>query len=301
MQRWPPVPYVPHLGPIENPDHDGHYTVRWEEADLADSYLLEEATTGHFSDAELVYHGSSSSWSVPGGGNPPGTYYYRVRARNYWGDSAWSNVRLTTVTHGDLIVNGGFETGPPAPPWVQYSSAGLEMIDDLGARTGNWGVYMGGLTSVVDQIHQTVSIPAIAGSPRLAYWRLIRTADSTKTPYDEMRCVIWDTSGDVLAFCGQFSNVDQSQNWKHETYDMSAFRGQTVGVGFKAFNDELYDTQFFIDDVSLTVSSTTSSQASGVSGTDVADTRWLLPEGSDALDTEARRQRVASRRGFRVK
>jgi len=73
-----------------------------------------------------------------------------------------------------------------------------------------------------------------------------------------MRCVIWNTSGDVLAFCGEYSNVDQSQGWIHETYDISAFRGQTVDIGFKASNDELYSTQFFIDDVSLlTVASTT--------------------------------------------
>jgi len=161
------------------------------------------------------------------------------------------------VNRTELIINGGFETGPPAAPWVQSSNAG-EMIHHLGARTGNWGVYMGGGEDVIDQIYQQVTIPIDASSPRLSYWRLIRTEDSIYTVYDEMRCVIWDTDGDVLAFCGEFSNVDQSQDWIRETYNMSAFRGQTVNVGFKAFNDFSLPTQFFVDDASLlTVSSTT--------------------------------------------
>jgi hypothetical protein len=262
---------------------------------------LEEATGISFSDAQVVYQGPDRSWSVPDPGNTLGTYYYRVKAGNVWGDSAWSNVQSTVVTNANLIVNGGFESGPPALPWVQHSSAGLEMIDGLGARTGDWGVYMGGLTSVVEEIYQTVTIPAAAESPQLSYWRLIRTADSTGTAYDEMRCVIWDASGEVLAFCGQFSNVDQSRDWIHQTYDMSRFKGQTVDVGFKAFNDEFYDTQFFIDDVSLSVSSSRSSEAENVSTGAGADTRWLATEHGDTSTTSVGKDRIRNYRHFRAR
>jgi PKD repeat protein len=300
-RRWPPVPYTPQLNAIDNPDQDGRYTVTWQEADRADAYVLEEATGISFSDARVVYQGPERSWSVPDPGNTLGTYYYRVKARSSWGDSAWSNVQSTIVTHGDLIVNGGFESGPPAAPWVQYSSAGLEMIDGLGARTGDWGVYMGGLTSVVEEIYQTVTIPARAESPQLSYWRLIRTADSADTVYDEMRCVIWDANGEVLAFCGQFSNVDESRDWIHETYDMSKFKGQTVDVGFKAFNDDLYDTQFFIDDVSLTVSSSRSSEAESLSTVAEPETKWLATEYGHTSRTGAGRQRIETQRPFRAR
>jgi hypothetical protein len=293
MKRWPPVPYTPVLNPIDNTDQDGYYTITWGEADLADSYILEEATNASFSGAQVVYQGTDLSWTVPDPGKMPGTYYYRVKARNSWGDSSWSNIRSVIVTHADLIVNGGFESGPPADPWVQDSSSGLEMIDELGARTGDWGVYMGGLTSAVDQIYQEVTIPSAVASSQLSYWRLIRTADSTQTAYDEMRCVIWDTSGNVLAFCGEFSNVDQSQGWIHETYDMSAFRGQTVNIGFKAFNDEWDPTQFFIDDVSLLVST---SGAAEKSETDPVpqDSWWHLEDSLQAIEEEAR-SRLQSR------
>jgi uncharacterized repeat protein (TIGR01451 family) len=96
-KRWPPVPYTPVLNPIDNPDEDGYYTVAWEEADLADSYILEEATNASFSGAQVVYRGTELSWSVPNPGKSSGVYYYRVKARNSWGDSSWSDGRQVTV------------------------------------------------------------------------------------------------------------------------------------------------------------------------------------------------------------
>jgi uncharacterized repeat protein (TIGR01451 family) len=260
MNNWPRIPESPVLNPIGNADQDNYYTVSWQKASFATNYTLEEAANASFSGAKVAYQGAGLSWTVPQPGQMPGTYYYRVKARNACGDSRWSNVQSVSVAMPyDLIVNGGFETGPPAPPWVQSSTVG-EIIDHLGARTGNWGIYMGGIVNAVDQIYQRVTIPAGAPAPQLSYWRLIRSSDSIDTPHDEMRCVIWDTSGNSLAFCGMLSNVDQSQNWIRQKYNMSAFRGQTVDVGFKAFNDSLYHTQFFIDDVSLATGYTTNAQ-----------------------------------------
>jgi uncharacterized repeat protein (TIGR01451 family) len=287
LKRWPPIPYTPVLNRIDNADQDNYYTVTWREADLATTYVLEEATNTSFSDAQEVYQGAGLSWTVPSPGKMPGTYYYRVKARNTWGETAWSNVQFAVVVWAELIVNGGFESGPPASPWVQYSNFGLELIDDLAVHTGSWSVYMGGLEDAVDQIHQRVKVPATAPSPRLYYWRLIRTSDYIDAVYDEMRCVIWDTDGNVLAFCGQYSNVDQSQNWIQVTYDMSAFRGQTVDIGFKAFNDELYPTQFFIDDVSLVVTASRTTQTNRVEYVP-ADSSWGRTE---LLEAKKQRQR----------
>jgi hypothetical protein len=229
---------------------------------------------------------------------PPGTYYYRVMGKNVWGESGWSNVQSITVTYADLIINGGFESGPPAIPWIQSSSAGLEIIHKLGARTGNWGVYMGGLTSVHDYIYQAVSIPDSVNSLQLEYWRLIRTSDSITTVFDEMRCVVWDTSGDVLAFCGQFSNVDQSLNWVYETFDMSPFKGESVHVGFMAHNDEDYSTQFFIDDVSLTISSSTNAEKDSASTK--PNMKWLWSKHEDMTSTDRYRERLETRTSFRT-
>jgi len=302
MKRWPPIPYDPTLYAISNPDGDGSYVVSWFESPtrLADTYILQQAKDAAFT-VDVIQACSTAAQNCALSGRGLGTYYYRVKGRNVWGSSNWSNVQFTGVTDVHLIVNGGFESGPPAAPWVQSSSAGLEMIHTLGARTGNWGVYMGGLTSLVDQIYQTVTIPATEGTPQLAYWHLIRTGDSIYTAYDEMRCVVWDSSGDVLAFCGEFTNVDQSQGWIHETFDMSPFRGQTVKAAFKAFNDELGITQFFVDDVSLTISSSTNAETDSVNRIVEADTRRLWTEHEDITITGSPRERLEGQTAFRAK
>jgi hypothetical protein len=97
VRRWPPIPYTPNLNSVDNLDQDNYYTVNWSSADLAQTYILEEATNSNSSEAQLVYQGASLSWSVPSPGKTPGNYYYRVKARNSWGDSPWSNVRAVTI------------------------------------------------------------------------------------------------------------------------------------------------------------------------------------------------------------
>jgi len=97
IKRWPPIPYTPSLDSVNNADQDNYYTVSWSNADLAQTYILEEATSSNFLDAQVIYQGASLSWTVPSPGKTPDKYYYRVKARNSWGDSPWSNVRAVTI------------------------------------------------------------------------------------------------------------------------------------------------------------------------------------------------------------
>lgn len=96
-KRWPPIPYTPSLDSISNVDQDNYYTVSWTNADLAQTYILEEATSSNFSDSRVVYQGGALSWVVPSPGKTPDDYYYRVKARNSWGDSLWSNANTVTI------------------------------------------------------------------------------------------------------------------------------------------------------------------------------------------------------------
>jgi hypothetical protein len=97
LKRWPPIPYTPALYPIYNADQNNLFSVSWQPAELASTYVLEEATSEAFSNARVVYQGVSMSWAVPSPGKTPATYYYRVKARNSWGYSPWSNVEQVVV------------------------------------------------------------------------------------------------------------------------------------------------------------------------------------------------------------
>ena len=94
-RRWPPFPDTPVLNPISNPDGDGNYTVSWEQAYLAETYVLQEDDSAAFSSPTTRYSGNDTSWNATD--KAAGTYYYRVKARNDAGDSAWSNVRSVIV------------------------------------------------------------------------------------------------------------------------------------------------------------------------------------------------------------
>jgi hypothetical protein len=100
MRRWPPIPDVPVLSAINNPDGDGNYTVNWGSVDLADTYTLQEDDSAAFSNPTTRYTGSGTSWDATG--KAPGTYHYRVKASNAWGDSGWSNVESITVPVPEL-------------------------------------------------------------------------------------------------------------------------------------------------------------------------------------------------------
>ena len=111
MRRYPPIPEVPVLNPIENPNGDEDYTVTWDAAYLANTYLLEEADNARFTGATTQYSGVRTYWDARG--KATGTYYYRVKARNAWGDSGWSKTQTTSVTgtpsqceQHDILVEG---------------------------------------------------------------------------------------------------------------------------------------------------------------------------------------------------
>ena len=120
MKRWPPIPDVPVLNSINNPNGGSGYTVSWQAAYLASTYTLQEATNANFTGAVTRYTGAGTSWAAVN--KPVGTYYYRVKASNSWGDSGWSNVQQTTVL-------------PPAG-WQTIASQNFE-----GTFPGAWAVW----------------------------------------------------------------------------------------------------------------------------------------------------------------
>ena len=122
----------------------------------------------------------------------------------------------------------------------------------MAVRSGRYAAYLGGVIDTEDTLYQPVAIASNAISPTLTFWHKISTTDTVFYPYDTLSCVVWDTSGTVLGSCGQLSNVNRSDGWVQSTADLSAYAGKLVRIGFRSYNNSLYPTQFFIDDVSIT-------------------------------------------------
>lgn len=118
LREWPPVLASPSLYFIDNPGGDGCYDVHWTEVDWADSYVLEEDTDKLFTYPMEVCVGNSTSCPIEGRG--AARYYYRVKSRNSWGDSAWSNRQATDVVW-ELEPNGQLsKANGPLARYVEY-------------------------------------------------------------------------------------------------------------------------------------------------------------------------------------
>jgi hypothetical protein len=91
----PPVG-TPILNEVDNPSGDYKYTVTWTDIEKAANYVLEEDTDVLFMNPTTVYDGPDHSASVSV--MDVGTYFYRVKATNAFGESGWSNIVSVLVT-----------------------------------------------------------------------------------------------------------------------------------------------------------------------------------------------------------
>ncbi len=125
MRSWPPLPAAPVLYPIGNFGAD-HYWLGWTPASGATSYTLEEDDNGHFTSPTTLYSGPNLTYYVEQ--RSLGTYYYRVRGVNSYGNGPWSNVQSATVTVGwQTLVSTDFE-GTFPEPW--------DVVDNNGSAYG---------------------------------------------------------------------------------------------------------------------------------------------------------------------
>jgi hypothetical protein len=96
-------------------------------------------------------------------------------------------------------------------------------------------------------LYQTVTIPS-SGTPTLSFWYRPTSTDSIT--YDWQEAQIRNTSGTMLAQV--FKVCSNTQAWTQVTYNLSAYRGQTVQIYFNVHEDGYIDpTSMYLDDVSI--------------------------------------------------
>jgi hypothetical protein len=99
-------------------------------------------------------------------------------------------------------------------------------------------------------LSQTITIPANATSVTIGYWYLITSSDSTTTPYDYLYLNLV-LPGGTLVGIDQLSNVNAGSSYVYRSFDITAYRGQTVTVRFIGTTDASGPTVFRVDDVSV--------------------------------------------------
>lgn len=162
----------------------------------------------------------------------------------------------TPPPSGNLVVNGGFESG--TSPWQESSANGYELVDPTNPHAGSNSAYLCGYNSCNDQIWQSIKLPSSFTTATFSYWTYIDTNETTSsTCYDHFYAKLRTSSGTTIAAVQSQCNVN-AHGWTKYTFtvtsQLSSYKGQTIQVYFQGTTDSSLPTDFFVDDVSLTVS-----------------------------------------------
>jgi len=151
----------------------------------------------------------------------------------------------------ELLANRGFESGNVT--WV--ATAGV-ITNSTGQtpRSGSFYAWLDGYgTTHTDTLYQQIAVPSSATSVTLSFWLKINTAETTTTTaFDTLRVQVRNSSNTVLSTLATYSNLNSSTGYVLKTFDLTAFKGQTIRIYFLGTEDSSLQTSFVIDDTSCT-------------------------------------------------
>jgi hypothetical protein len=161
---------------------------------------------------------------------------------------AFSVSNTTTAT--ELVKNGGFESGTAS--W-SATSGDITNSSSYAAHGGAYKLWLNGYGSTsTDYGYQTLTIPSTATTVTLSFWlRVASDETTTTTVYDKLNVQLRNTSNGVLRTLATYSNLNKGSSYVQKTFDVSAYRGQTVRVYFEGTEGAQVATSFLVDDVSV--------------------------------------------------
>ncbi|MBV8202611.1 MAG: hypothetical protein JOZ15_18505 [Acidobacteria bacterium] len=194
------------------------------------------------------------SWNTTTVAN--GTHTIFSKAYDVAGNVGTSTTVTVTVfnsTAQQLLLNPGFESG--AVSWTSTPSVIGQNGPSEPAHSGTWDAWLDGYgTTHTDTLMQQVTIPSTITTATLSFWLHIDTAETTTTQaFDVLQVQIRNSSGTVLATLATFSNLNAASGYQQHSYDVSAYKGQTIQVFLTGTEDASLQTSFVVDDFALNV------------------------------------------------
>jgi hypothetical protein len=198
----------------------------------------------------------SWSWATTGAANGSHSLVSKAYdAAGNVGTSATVTVTVSNSSSQQLLGNPGFENGSTnTAPWTTTSGV-VDSSTSEPAHSGTWKAWMCGYGSAhTDSVVQTVAIPSTVTTATLAFWLHIDTAETTTTTaYDTLNVQIRNSSGTVLATLATYSNLNKNTGYAQKSFDVSAYKGQTIQVYLVGSEDASAQTSFVVDDFTLNV------------------------------------------------
>jgi len=182
--------------------------------------------------------------------NNTGTFPYFCQVH---GAMMTGSVTVTCGTTVKLLKNPGFESGNVN--WVSSPTTIINNTTTFPPHTGNFKAQLNG-KGVINKasVFQQVTIPSNACSASLSFFIRIATTETTTTAAnDKLKVQILDSNGALLKTLKAFSNLNKTKGYVKKSFDVLAFKGQTIRVGFLGSENSSLKTTFLIDDVALNI------------------------------------------------
>ena len=166
------------------------------------------------------------------------------------GTSSTVTFSVNNTVSKQLIVNGGFESASSS--WTATSGV-ISNDTTQAARAGTYKAWLNGYGAAhVDSLYQTISIPSTSTSTTLSFWLKVVSDETTTThAYDTLQVQIRNSSGTVLSTLANYSNLNKGSSYVNKSFDISAYKGQTIRIYFLGTEGSVTATSFLVDDVSV--------------------------------------------------
>ena len=201
---------------------------------------------------------------------PYGTYDFSSKAYDAAGNVGVSAPVKAKVISGQLILNSSFE--PQVTEWTATNGVLTNGPTSM-AHTGSGyaSLHLANIAGSTDSVYQPVTLPADAVTANLSYWlRVDSSAPNGTVSYDKLTATVRDTAGNILGTLGTYSSINRTANYTENRFDLSAYKGMTIGLYFQStkpgsplmlpVDDDVIlsspldkSLRFYIDDVTLNV------------------------------------------------
>jgi len=171
------------------------------------------------------------------------------------------------------LVNPALDLTPNGMGWVEYRDPNLQDepggpfaiisanptgVTPSSAPNKAWlGGAAGGdvtptVASLTDSLYQDVTFPAGANTFVVSFYYLVGTNESGSTVYDTFTLDVIQTNGTVIENVTTLSNATNAPSFTLFTKTLTTnLAGQTVRLRATSTNDDVFNTNFFLDSLSF--------------------------------------------------
>lgn len=220
-------------------------------AGVAALYLQSNPTASPATVTSAIINGSTLNHvTSPGTGSPNRLLYSLITGST---PTPTPTPTPPPTTTSQLLANPGFESGNVS--WTATSGVITNSTSEA-ARSGSWKAWLDGYGSAhTDTLYQQVTIPSTATAATLTFYLHIDTAETTTgTAYDKLSVQLRNSSGTLITTLATYSNLSAASGYAQKSFNVLAYKGQTIRVYFTATEDSSLQTSFIIDDTALNVS-----------------------------------------------